>query len=86
MPGDGHDLLDARRLAGDLLDLIHHALGTVERSTIGQLHRREQITLILDRDETGRHPRQAVAADGDQDQRDDDRNAAMPHHAPMIRV
>ena len=24
-PGDGHRVLDARRLAGDLLDPLHHA-------------------------------------------------------------
>src|SRR6202011_3554204 len=72
---------DTGRLAGQFADLIQHALGAVERGAVGQLHGREQIALVLDRDKTRRHARQTVAADADQDERDDDREIAVPDHA-----
>jgi hypothetical protein len=37
-------------------------LGPLERRAVGQLHGGQQIALVLDRHEAGRHPRQAVAA------------------------
>src|SRR5580704_13185091 len=70
--GDADHLFDPGRLAGQLADLVQHALGAVERGAVRQLHRRQQIALVLDRDKAGGHPRQAVTADADQDQRDDD--------------
>ena len=75
--GNGDDLIDARRLAGDFADPGQHALGTVERRAIRQLHGDQQIALVLDRNEAGRHPRQAVASDADQDQRADHGNIAV---------
>jgi len=54
--GDGDDLGDARRLADDLADFVEHLLGAVERGAIGQLHGGDQVALVLDRQETGRHP------------------------------
>ena len=71
--GDADHLLDARRLAGDLADPVEHALGAIERRAIGQLRGHQQIALVLDRNEAGRHPRQAIAGDADQDQRNDNR-------------
>ncbi len=53
--GDRDHLFDTARLAGQLADLTQHALGTVERGTVGQLHGREQIALVLDRDKAGGH-------------------------------
>ena len=85
--GNGDDLIDARGLAGYLADLGQHTLGTLKRRAIGQLHGDQQIALILDRNEAGRHPRQAVAGDADQDQRADDRNIAVrdqPADQPAI--
>ena len=74
-------LIDARGLAGYLADLRKHTLGTLKRRTIRQLHGDQEIALILDRNEAGRHPRQAVAGDGDQDQRADDGNIAVRDQA-----
>ena len=73
-------------LLDDLLHLIHHLLRPLERCAVGQLHGGQQIALVLDRDEAGRHARQAVAADADQDQRDDDGNAAVPTRPPISRA
>src|SRR5262249_34853319 len=67
--------------ARDLLNLVHHLLRPLERRAIRQLHRRQQITLILDRDEAGRHARQPVTADAYQDQRDDDGDIAVRDQA-----
>ena len=67
--GDADHLRHAGRLAGDFADLIEHLLGAVERSAVRQLHGRQQVALILDREKAGRHPRQAVDADADQNQR-----------------
>ncbi len=75
--GNRHDLVDARHLACDLLDLVQHLLGPLQRGAVRQLHRRQQIALVLDRDEAGRHARQAIAADADQDQRDQNGDVAV---------
>ena len=64
--GDGDHLLDARGTCRRFPDLIDHVLGAVERRAIGQLRGDQQIALVLDRNEAGRHPRQAVAGDADQ--------------------
>ena len=69
------------RLAGEFADLVEHALGAVERRAIGQLHGHQQVALILDRNEAGRHPRQAVAGDADQDEGKDDRHIAVRDQA-----
>ena len=79
--GNGDDLRNARGLACNLGYLVEHLLGAVERGTVGQLHRRDQIALVFDRQETGGHARQAVTADRDQDQGDDDRDIAVRGHA-----
>ncbi len=79
--GNGDDLIDARRLAGYFADPVEHALGTVQRRAVGQLHGDQQIALVLDRNKTGRHPRQAITGNPDQDQRRDDGSIAVRDHA-----
>ena len=57
---------------------VEHLLGSLERGAVGQLHGGDQIALVLDRQEAGRHPRQAVAADPDQHQCERDRHGGVP--------
>ena len=54
LAGDAHGVLDARRLAGDRLDLGHDALGALHRGGVGQLHVQQQVALVLLRNEARR--------------------------------
>ena len=47
-------------LLRDLGDLVERLLGALERGAVGQLHGGDQIALVLDRQEAGRHAREAV--------------------------
>ena len=76
--GDGDHLGDARRVLDDIGGPVEHLLGPLQRGAIRQLNGGDQIALVLDRQEAGRHPRQAVAADPDQDQREGDRHRGVP--------
>ena len=51
LAGDRHGVRDARQLAGDPLDLLHHLLGPLQRRRVGQLHVDQQVALVLRRDE-----------------------------------
>src|SRR5262249_45056727 len=46
-PGDRRDVLDALRLAQDLLDLLADRVGTLERRGVGKLDVDEEVALIL---------------------------------------
>ena len=79
--GDPGHVGDRGILAGDLADLIEHALGAHERGAVRQLHRHQDIALVLDREEAGRHASKAIAGGADHDQRDDAHQSAAPDHA-----
>ena len=72
--------LDARRLARNLGGALQRSVGAFERRAVRQLHGREQIALVLDRQEPGRDSRQPVAGGPDHEQRDDGGDAGVTHH------
>ena len=53
--GNPHHVGDPLDAADDLVRLVHHLVGALQRGGVGQLHRAEQIALILGGNETGRH-------------------------------
>ena len=45
-PGEGHHIDHAGRLARDARDLVHDAIGALQRGTIGQLDETDEILLV----------------------------------------
>ncbi len=65
--GDGDDLLDAGLRLDARGDVVERARGALERGALGQLHDDEEVALVLDGQEAGRHA--AEAAHGEADER-----------------
>ena len=80
-PGNVDDLGNAWHRPHDLVDLVQGLLCAFERRAFGQLHERDHVALILDRQEPGRHAREAVAGDGDHHERRDRHQGAALDHA-----
>ena len=51
LAGDGHGVLHAGVLVGQLLDAVHHPLGPLHGGRVGQLHVHQQVALVLRGDE-----------------------------------
>ena len=47
LAGDGHGVLHAGVLVGDLLDAVHDPLGPLHGGRVGQLHVHQQVALVL---------------------------------------
>ena len=58
--GDGDDLVDARLRLDARRDVVERARGALERGALGQLHDDEEVALVLDGQEAGRHAAQAA--------------------------
>ena len=85
--GDVDHTRDARRFARDLEHLIQCFLRALERGAVGQLHERDHVALILDRQKAGRHPREPVAGDGDERERHRrHQEAAGDHGSDQARI
>jgi hypothetical protein len=80
--GDGDDLADPGGLARNLADLVEHLLRSFERSAVGLLHARQQVALVLDRQEAGGDAGEAEERCADDRERDDDHQPAAARHAP----
>ena len=79
--GDGDHLRDARRLAADIADLVEHLLGALERGAVGQLHQRDHVALVFDRQEAGGNAREPETGDTDEDERQEHHRHAVVDHA-----
>ena len=65
-PADGDHLVDAGLRAHALGDVVEGARRALERGAFGQLHGDQEVALVLDRQEGGRHAAQAVDRQGDE--------------------
>jgi hypothetical protein len=74
-------VVDAGNLERGLGRLFERGGRSAERGALGQLHRDEQITLIVDRNEGGRDTGKASKAEPGEEKRHDDHEPAMVHHA-----
>ncbi len=85
--GEGHGVLHARVLAGDVRHALDHVLGTIQGGGVRQLGEGDQILLVLRRDEAGRRAGEAQVAEADQADVDHQGDAAgaqdAPHHADV---
>ena len=67
--GDGDDLLDAGLLLDAQGDVVERARGALQRGALGQLHDDEEVALVLDGQEAGRHAAQAPHGKSDERRR-----------------
>ena len=87
LPRDGHRVRDPGRLQGDPLDLRGRLGRALQRGGIRQLDVRDQVALVLDRDEPGGdagHAEGRQAEQADVDQEHDRAQAEAPAHGLAI--
>lgn len=77
---DGDHLIDARRLARDLSDLLEHLLGALQRRPVGKPNGGQKVALALDGEKAGRHARKPRCREADDRQRDEHHHAAAADH------
>ena len=63
-------------------DVVERARGALQRGALGKLHDDEEVALVLDRQEAGRHAAQAVHGEADEAGDDQRHQPAAPDHAP----
>ena len=79
--GDGDDLFDAGLRLDAGRDVVERARGALQRGALGKLHDDEEVALVLDGQEAGRHAAQAVHGETDEAGDDQRHDATVPDHA-----
>src|SRR5262249_56396614 len=81
------DVGAGRFFASDLADPVEYTLGAHERGAVRQLHRHQDIALVLDRKKSGSDAGEAIARTEDDDQGNRaHEGAARDHTADQPRV